>query len=79
MQTYQVTRVRAVNVDTGHCIIDVEGVGERITGKITDPALDVPNNVYTTALNSQGPCVVQAKAVRKEGEIKRLYISNATP
>jgi hypothetical protein len=77
VQTYQVSRMREVNVDTGHCIMDIEGVGERIPGKITDPALEVPNNVYTRALNSQQPCFVEAKAVRKTGEIRRLYISNA--
>lgn len=78
VETYRVNRVREVNVDTGHCILDVDGVGAGLPGKITDPALEIPNNVYTTALNTQEPCLIEAKAIRRAGQIRRLYVSNAT-
>jgi hypothetical protein len=75
---YQVNRIREINLKTGHCIVEVEGIGE-VRGKITDPSLEQPSNVYTSALDKHVGCSVQAKAVRKDGEIHRLFISDAKP
>ena len=83
MQEYKVRRVREVNVDTGHCIVEVDQGGDAatggvavVTGKITDPALMRPKNPYTAALHSQESCMVQAKAVRRGGKMHKLFISD---
>jgi hypothetical protein len=78
MADYRVQRIREINLNTGHCIMDVEGVGE-VRGKITDPALENPSNVYTSALDEHSPVIVRAKAVRKNGEVYRLFVSDARP
>jgi hypothetical protein len=77
MTTFKVNRINEINLSTGHCILDVEGVGPKVIGKITDPALGVPDNVYTRALNEHSSCVVEAKAVKRNDVIVSLYISNA--
>ena len=74
--TYKLNRIRELNLNTGHCVVDVEGVGE-LTGRITDPVLETPNNIYTRRMNDQGVIAVEAKAVKKNGEIQKLYISDA--
>ena len=77
MKEFRVNQISEVNIRTGHCILDVEGLPAPIPGKITDPAISLPNNAYTRALNTQSGVTVQAKAVRQNGNIRRLYISNA--
>lgn len=74
VKTFNVNRIKEINV-----IMDVDGVDGDVRGKITDPALQVPDNVYTRSLNDQAGCTVEAKAVRRNGAIERLYISNANP
>lgn len=76
LATFRVERISALNVDTGVCNLDVQGIGP-VKGRITDPVLEAPNNVYTRSMNEQTPCVVQAKAVRKDGQVQRLFISDA--
>jgi hypothetical protein len=78
MARFAVSRINEINLSTGHCVLDVVGVDGPVTGKITDPALQTPNNVYTRALNEHTGCNVDAKPVRKDGSIHRLYVSNAT-
>ena len=77
MAEFKINKISEVDIRTGHCIVDIEGIGEQLPGKITDPVLGTPNNVYTRALNRHEGFTVQAKGVRKNGEIKRLYISNS--
>lgn len=77
MAEYRVTKISEIDLRTGHCVIDVEGVAERLTGKIADPVLEIPGNIYTSALSNHTGFVVDAKAVRKSGVIKSLYISNS--
>lgn len=76
MKTYRLNQITEVDRETGHCVVDIEGVGGRVIGKITDPALKTPGNAYTTALNDQTSFSVQAKAVTKNGAIHRLFISD---
>ncbi len=76
METFRVTRISEVDIRSGHCVIDVEGIEGHLIGKIMDPVLKIPNNMYTSALNNHSEFTVKAKAVRKNGEIKRLYISD---
>lgn len=74
--TYKLNRIRELNLDTGHCVVDIDGVGA-VPGRITDPVLETPNNVYTRRMNDQGIVSVEGKAVRKNGEIQKLFISDA--
>lgn len=74
--TFHVQRISALNVDTGTCGLDVENIGH-VKGTITDPVLKTPNNIYTRSMNDHTPCVVRAKAVKKDGQVQRLYISDS--
>lgn len=77
MQSFYCNKITEINLETGHCILDVKGFDNLITGKIDDPIINTPNNVYTKALNSQTPFTIKAKPVKKEGIIHRFYISDA--
>jgi hypothetical protein len=69
--------VRLLGVDTvtGACRVEV---GEEILrGKITDPELQVPKNIYTHALDTRQVVTVTAKPVLKEEKISQLFISDA--
>jgi hypothetical protein len=77
MSTFKCLNVTEVNLSTGHCILNVEGFDFPVTGKISDPSLANPNNVYTKSLNAQTPFEVSAKPVKRQGVIKTLYISDA--
>jgi len=76
MDQYKCNRISEVNVKTGHCQLDVDGVGT-VNGKINDPTLEVPDNVYTRALNKQSSFSFSAKPVTRHGEVHKLYISDA--
>ncbi|MBN3003340.1 hypothetical protein JW897_06270 [Chromobacterium alkanivorans] len=51
--------------------------GSRIRADVTDPAFVLPNNRYLESLAHGIPIVVKAKAIVKNGEIDRLYVSDA--
>jgi hypothetical protein len=70
--------IRSLNLDTGTGSADWDGEeGGRISIKVTDPALALPKNVYSGSLDGQIPIAVTAKPVLKDGEISRLYVSDA--
>ena len=77
MGQFVCTRISEVNVVSGHCILSVDGLNGPVVGKISDPVLLEPKNVYTNALNSQTGFSFSAKPVKKNGEIHRLYVSTA--
>jgi hypothetical protein len=77
MAEFLCTRISEINLETGHCILSVDGIDGAISGKISDPALSEPNNIYTQALNNQSKFSFSAKPVKKDGEIIRLYVSDA--
>lgn len=77
MNTYQISRIRGLNVVTGSCQLEVDGLPGPVRGKITDPALELPGNAYTKALNNHTSLEVDAKAVVKAGTLQSLFISNA--
>lgn len=79
MASFKVNRISEINVKTGHCILVLDELLRIVPGKISDPSLQKPNNVYTSALNAQQGFMAHAKAVRKGGQIQRLYISDAEP
>lgn len=77
MKRFQCSRITEVNLQTGHCILEIEGFSVPLTGKISDPAINQPNNVYTRALNNKASFVIFAKVVKRDGVIHRLFISDA--
>jgi hypothetical protein len=77
-QKFSCKRITEVNVQNGHCILDIEGFDELVVGKISDPALAMPRNVYTEALNNQTPFTISAKPVKRNGVVQRLYVSDAS-
>jgi len=77
MQTFTCISITEVNKVTGHCEMLVDGLEKPIKGKITDPVLMEPGNVYTRALDRNTSFRFSAKPVTKNGEIHRLYISDA--
>lgn len=57
-------------------VIGDQDESRRIAGEITDPAVQMPNNAYSSAFDAQRPIRVRAKASVKAGEIERLFISD---
>lgn len=78
MQDYVCNKIYELNLGTGACKLYVEGIGGSINGKISDPALDTPNNIYSRCLNEQRGFKFKAKPVDRDGEIHKLFISDAT-
>ena len=78
----ELARYRAVffGVDTinGTCKVQVNDDERILRGKITDPALPNPGNVYTHSLDTKEPVMILAKPVLKDGEIVRLFISDGS-
>ena len=63
---------------SGNCKLSVDS-GERINGVITDPALQLPDNVYRTAFAKDLRVKVVAKTLLDEnGRIEKLFIISAT-
>lgn len=69
----------AVDTVTGACKLLLNDSTKPIKGKITDPALSLPENVYTHALDTQSHVTVTAKPVSKNGKVSTLYVSDAKP
>lgn len=49
-----------------------------INADVRDPVMDNAPNIYSEAANVKGSLRVQAKKVRREGRLHRLYIMDAT-
>lgn len=77
VEQFRCNRIIELNLSNGHCILDIEGFEARVRGSITDPALQVPHSIYSSAMDSFTPIVIEAKRVEKDGELHRLYVSNA--
>jgi hypothetical protein len=67
---------KGVDQTNGTCKFLIRGEEVALPGKITDPALQNALNPYTHSLDTQTQVTVTAKAVMKDGEIERLYISD---
>lgn len=78
MQTFRCEKIQELNISTGHCELKIEGIEGIVKGKISDPALETPHNVYTKALDGQLPFDFQAKPVERKGRIQKLFISDAS-
>jgi hypothetical protein len=77
VQEFHCREITELNRETGHCILHLEGVEKAVTGKISDPLLAQPDNIYSRALNDHGPFRITAKPVRKGGALHKLYVSDA--
>lgn len=77
MKSFICNRITEINIKTGHCILEIDGFIGPIVGKISDPTISIPNNVYTRCMNSNTPFIVSAKTVKKNGIIYKLFISDA--
>jgi len=70
-------KIMAVDKLAGSCRLELEGTGRPIHAKITDPALAMPGNIYTRALDSDAIVELTAKPILRDGEVATLYVSNA--
>ena len=61
----------------GTCRVRIGQTDCVVPGKIVDPVLDTPHNVYTAALDQDVPILVTAKPTLKDGRVHRLYILDA--
>lgn len=72
-------KLEAVDKQNRSCKFVSDLYPSTVKGKITDPALDVPNNVYTRALDAQSYIEITAKPALRDGILKLFYISDAKP
>jgi hypothetical protein len=63
----------------GSCRLRLINEDRIVLGKISDPALDEPNNIYTQALNVGGVLHVTGKQTLKDGKLHKLFVTSATP
>jgi hypothetical protein len=55
-----------------------EDTERRVSGVITDPVLDIPNNTYSASLNDQKWLSARGKPeITPDGDISRVFISDA--
>ncbi len=69
--------ILGVDKVTGTCRVKLAENGQEIRGKITDPALKSTHNVYTAALDTAHQVSLTAKPILKNGELSKLFISDA--
>ena len=70
--------ISELDMQTGACHVELDGeAGRRHAARITDPVCALPNNVYVLSMAAQERLSVRAKATYREGDIERLFISNA--
>lgn len=70
-------KIEGVFKTNGACRVRLLDDNRIVPGKITDPALGQPHNVYTTALDTASSLHVVAKPVFKDDKLRRLFISHA--
>ena len=70
-------RLEGVFKTNGACKVRLLDQDRVVSGKITDPAVSNPGNIYTTALNEGAVLQVTAKPTLRKGELHRLFISDA--
>lgn len=72
-------KLQMIDKLAGTCKVQIDGADGTFKGKITDPALSSPGNIYTHAFDTDEWVIITAKPTLREGEIQRLYISDAKP
>lgn len=73
-----VVTVEGVFKTNGACRLKIIETGKIVSGKIVDPALLGPNNVYTTALDKGMALRVTAKPTLKDDKLSTLYVIDAS-
>ena len=74
---FECIRIWELNLNSGHCILELAGFEKRVPGLITDPVIQRPENAYSTALNEFKPLVLTAKPILRDNEIIKLHIVDA--
>ncbi len=77
MQSFFCEKIKSLDTDTGACKLKIKNIEGIILGKITDPILIMPHNVYSTALDMHTPLTIKAKPHLKNDTICKLYICDA--
>ena len=70
-------KIEGVFKTNGACRVRLLDDSRVVPGKITDPALEQPHNIYTQALDTGSALHVVAKPVFKDEKLHRLFISHA--
>lgn len=73
--------VRLTAVDTTNRTVKISSpqFSKPIKAKIIDPALMLPQNAYTNALDNHTPVHITAKPVLKDGKLYMYYVIDAKP
>lgn len=72
-------KISELDLENGKCKLRLmDDPAIRYDGRITDPALSMPDNKYILAMSAHAELVVRAKAVIKDDKIVEIYISNTT-
>jgi hypothetical protein len=74
---FKKVRLGAVDEISRTCKILTEESSIPIKGKITDPAIENTNNIYSHALYQGAEIVITGKPVFKDGDLITFYISDA--
>lgn len=70
--------ITELDMETGACRVAFpDDLENRIGGTITDPSVRLPNNAYALSMAAVTPLMVRAKATLKDGNIDKLFISDA--
>lgn len=77
-EEYEV-KIHGVFKTNGACRVEILGESKKkiVSGKIADPELGKPGNVYTRALNEGLVLNVVAQPTIKDGKINKLFITRA--
>lgn len=77
MKSYKLAQVQELDLATGHCrVLLSDDPTKVIPGRINDPVLQRRGDPYSQALANRTELTVKAKAVKRNGELKQLYISD---
>ena len=75
-QTEFLCMILGVDKKTRSCRIMLQN-GIEVRGKITDPLLETPHNIYTAALDDSRQVIISGKPLLRQGEITKIFISDA--
>lgn len=68
----------AIDKNTGNFKFEEKGSQNKLLGKITDPNIGIPKNIYTHSFDTATEVEITAKPTFKEdGELHKLFVSDA--
>ena len=74
---YECIRITELNLNNGHCFLELSGFDDKVTGGISDPILNRPSNIYSTSFDKHMPLILTAKPILRDGEVIKIHINNA--